>query len=252
MGVSTNDDDRRRRLLLVTKLGSFMKTSWRRSREILTADDDDEDGKGQNGEGGCLNKKRSALSVRFDDEVLVFPSRGSNDEEDESPTPSANDDDDERWYGKDDYIRFKKDVILSSLNCVNAKRRNKSRFFDDDEFETKGWSVRGIENACEMDASATKRRETDKKCLHKAIRDEQVRQKRTGSYPDVDKLRSASLLYTKGERARALARGGEYARRVHSSSNTRTTASPSSPVKNLFAGTNRNNKHRRDNNVTRE
>merc|ERR1711907_898646 len=240
---------RRRRLLLVTKLGSFMKTSWRRSREILTADDNDcDEGKKQQNGNSCQTKQRRSapLSVRFDDEVSFFPSRAESND-DENDNESADDENDERWYGKDDYLRFKKDTILSTLNYIATKRRNKSRFFDDDAFEAKGYSVRGIENSCEMDDNLAKRRETDKKCLHKALREEQARQKRTGSYLDVDKLRSVSLLYTKGERARALARGSEDARSVRTAA-AAATAAPPSPVKNLFAGTKLNNKHFRRNN----
>lgn len=243
MGVSAipdnpNDDDRRRRLLL-GKLGSFMKTSWRRSREILTTDEDGDDGRKKKDRGSLNDPKRSALSVRFQDEVSVIESAPSTAEADE-----ITDSDEERWYGSDDYIRFKKDVILSSLNYVNAKRASKP-------FNERQYSTRGIEHVCEVDNAnnnSRKRREAERKHLHRAIRDEQNRQKRTGSYPDPDKLRSASLSWTKGERVRALARGAEYARSSRSdnnnnNSNTRTV-SPSA-VKNLFAATKRN-KHRRN------
>merc|ERR1719183_355282 len=123
-------------------------------------------------DGGCTRR------VRFRDEAFAIPDRtnssggGISDGGGESSisADSGCDEVSERWYGSDEYRRFKRDRVLSSLNYINAKRANKP-WVDESEY-----SIRGIEHMCagafstsadaDANQAATKRH-------RKAIRDEQ-------------------------------------------------------------------------------
>ena len=111
--------------------------------------------------------------------------------------------------------------------------------------------IRGIEDMCIRDNAVRQRHIAEKKYSFKVIRDEQGRQKKELQLKqeqkydrttidktkifsaifnmDDEKLRSASLVYTRGARDRALGRGIAYARAEQSFASAK---SPS--MKNLF------------------
>ena len=237
MGVSSpnpNDEGNsiNRRQLLV-KLGSFMKNSWRRSREVLT---DEDDKKGVN----IDRHRKHHMFVQFDDEIYVIPNDTNGSSSSSSSSCCVNDDADdesiptdyevdERWYQSEDYCRFKKDMILNSLNYINAKRASK-------QFDEIKYSIQGIEHMCLVDTKIRKRRIAEKRYVYRAICDEQNKQKQSCSYPDMDKFRSVSLIHTKGERDRALSRGNEYARyaQQEQQQNQYNNMRKSPSMKNLF------------------
>jgi hypothetical protein len=293
-----------RRQLLV-KVGSFMKSSWRKSTVKITDLIDDKDNKNRNDDdvdgndnGNNFNnnrrrRRKHIFFVQFDDEVYVIPSPSSysfdtcstrnnnnnnnntcNNEEQETRTQPMSEtelneeveeeeDISSSWYQSDDYCKFKKDMILNSLNYINAKRA--SKVFDEEKY-----SIRGIEHMCSYasgDPNYRRRQTSEKKYLYKVIRDEQNKQQKqncTSTNPytkyDMDKFRSVSLTQTKNGRDRAISLGNEYAReqrqqqqkdeqqnqRNNNNNNTNNrgggfTSSPS--MKNLFfiRSTNSNN-----------
>jgi hypothetical protein len=270
MGISgpnlINKDDgiiiKDRRQLLV-KVGSFMKSSWRRSTDKITdlIDDTDkntnnnDDNVDSNDNDNTINtnrrrrRRRNDFFVQFDDEVYVIPipsscssfdtcstrnntcndtcnneeqitqtqtkpiSEPKEDEEEEEPSSSSS-----SWYQSDDYCKFKKDMILNSLNYINAKRAKK-------KIDEEKYSIRGIEHMCSYasgDPNYRRRQTSEKKYLYKVIRDEQNRQQKlqqqkTNTNPsytkyDMDKFRSVSLTQTKNGRDRAISLGNEYSR----------------------------------------
>lgn len=227
MGVNNEGIVNRRQLLV--RVGSLMKLSWRKSREDLFDEgvNDDDSCDDENGSprrrGKC--RKRN-LFVMFDMDHTEIPSTYDEPMKDEEIKT--------RWYQHKDYNRFKKDTIINSLTFLNSRRASKP--FD----ETK-YCIQGIEDMCIQDVAVRQRYDTEKKFVYKAIRDEQARQKKEqqqqqkqkqeqqnqpgtkakiksrslfapSSYPDVEKLRSVSLSYTKGARDRAQQRGLEYHR----------------------------------------
>jgi len=227
MGESRNDDGMiiNRRQFLV-KLGSFMKNSWRRSskKNLTDLNNDDIDDNGSRGRG----RSKHNLFVQFDDEEYVIPhssgfcdnhspcNNNSNDHDHDhdqqqqqqqtiSEDSNQNEEIEDRWYQNDDYCQFKKDMLLSSFNYMNARRA--SKIFDEDKY-----SIRGIEHMCYSDPNYRRRRTYERKYAYKVIRDEQNRQKQNCSSPDKEKVRSLSIPHTKNGRDRAISRGNEYAR----------------------------------------
>lgn len=217
MGVNNEGIVNRRQLLV--RAGSFMKMSWRKSKEELIDNNNDE-----GSENSCLRKSRKSnkrnLSVRFSEDLnLTSKTDELSDEEIEN-----------RWYQSTDYNRFKKDTILTSMNYVNAKRA--SKFFN--ETESCIW---GIEEMCYLNPMVPRRNLAEKRKVFRVIREEQARQRKEMEqrqqngedatlprlYPDLDRFRSVSVCHSKGGRDRALARGSEYFRA------TRQTS-----MKNLF------------------
>jgi len=228
MGIN-NEGMVNRRLLLV-KAGSFMKTSWRKSKEFLI-DISEDDGDDNSNLRQCGKRKKRNLSVRFSDILHEDPS--------DSNGPMSTDEIENRWYQSGDYSRFKKDMILNSLNYINAKRASKP-------FDETINCIRGIEDMCILSRMTLKRYASEKKQVDKAIREEQVRQRKewdqqqknnkdtsTFSYPDTEKLRSASVYHSKAGRDRARARGIEYARYQQRSQGLGLRRATS--LKNLFA-----------------
>eukprot|EP00535_Pseudo-nitzschia_heimii_P006209 CAMPEP_0197187636 /NCGR_PEP_ID=MMETSP1423-20130617/16241_1 /TAXON_ID=476441 /ORGANISM="Pseudo-nitzschia heimii, Strain UNC1101" /LENGTH=245 /DNA_ID=CAMNT_0042639269 /DNA_START=83 /DNA_END=820 /DNA_ORIENTATION=- len=234
MGINNEVIVNRRQLLV--KAGSFMKLSWRKSREKLFEQNEDNGSCSSNVRRG--RRKVKNLSVRFCDEALV--THVKNDE------ALSDEDIENMWYQNHDYCRFKKDTILNSLNYVNARRASKP--FDDTVM-----CIWGIEEMCTLNPTLRRRYAAEKKHVYKVIREEQSRQKRELQqkllqqnktiddqskkhchllYPNMEKFRSVSVCHSKGGRDRALARGNEYARVQRSLvyGVTRTTSS----VRNLF------------------
>mmetsp|Transcript_34858 Transcript_34858/g.39787 ORF Transcript_34858/g.39787 Transcript_34858/m.39787 type:complete len:310 (+) Transcript_34858:77-1006(+) len=208
MGVSNNDEGSciiNRRQLLV-KVGNFMKNSWRRSREKIVTDlNDDKDDNDIRGRG----RSKHNLFVQFDCDYDDSPANSDNDHDEQQQTISEDNNKDgkieDRWYQSDDYCQFKKDMLLSSLNYMNARRA--SKIFDENKY-----SIRGIEHMCYSDPNYHRRQTSERKYAYKVIRDEQNRQKQNCSFPDIEKIRSLSILHTKKGRDRAISRGNEYAR----------------------------------------
>jgi len=204
MGVSSNDEGIINRRQLLVKVGSFMKNSWRRSREkIMTDLNDDEDDNDIRGRG----RSKHNLFVQFDCNN-DSPSNIDNDDEQQHKISEYDNKDgkiEDRWYQSDDYCQFKKDMLLSSLNYMNARRASKT--FDENKY-----SIRGIEHMCYSDPNYRRRQTSERKYAYKVIRDEQNRQKQICSYPDIEKIRSLSIPHTKNGRDRAISRGNEYAR----------------------------------------
>ena len=83
MGINNEGIVNRRQLLV--KAGSFMKLSWRRSRESLISEDGDNDDGKKNG----IRQKRS-LSVRFSDNLVV--------EHINEDDPLSDEEKQNRWY----------------------------------------------------------------------------------------------------------------------------------------------------------
>ena len=83
MGIN-NDGIVNRRQLLV-KAGSFMKLSWRKSRESLISEDGDND----DGKNNGIRQKRS-LSVRFSDNLVIEHINGDD--------PLSDEEKQNRWY----------------------------------------------------------------------------------------------------------------------------------------------------------
>jgi len=237
MGVNSEGIINRRQLLV--KAGSFMKLSWRKSREKLFEQKEDNSNGNSNLRRGRRRLKNP--SVRFCDESLV--TYFTNDE------ALSDEDIENMWYQNCDYCRFKKDTILNSLNYVNARRASKT--FDD----TKN-CIWGIEDMCTLNPTLRRRYEAEKKHIYKVIREEQGRQKKewqqkqqqqqnktindesnkddfNSHYPNMEKFRSISVCHTKGGRDRAHARGNEYAR-VQRSLVYGGIRTSSSSVRNLF------------------
>jgi hypothetical protein len=260
MGISgptlnSKDDNiiiKDRRQLLV-KVGSFMKSSWRRSTDKITDSIDDMDNKNSDDVDIKNNRRirrKHNFFVQFDDEVYAIPSLSScsfdtfstsnnnnnnntfNNEEQETRTQPMSDTEPNEeqeqaissytssyalsWYQRDDYCKFKKDMILNSLNYINAKRA--SKVFDEEKC-----SIRGIEHMCSYasgDPNYRRRQTSEKKYLYKVIRDEQNKQQKQNCTStknpytkyDMDKFRSVSLTQTKNGRDRAISLGNEYAR----------------------------------------
>jgi len=259
--VNANKDDgiiiKDRRQLLV-KVGSFMKSSWRRSTDKITDLMDDKDNKNSNDDdddddinNNRRRRRKHNFFVQFDDEVYVIPTSRSScsfdtfistrnnntrnnerqetqvqiqtqpmsetepkeEQEQEEEIPSSS-----SWYQSDDYCRFKKDMILNSLNYINAKRA--SKVFDEEKY-----SIRGIRHMCSHasgDPNYRRRQTSEKKYLYKVIRDEQNKQQKQNCASsstknpytkyDMDKFRFVSLTQTKNGRDRAISLGNEYAR----------------------------------------
>lgn len=231
MGIN-NEGMINRRMLLV-KAGSFMKISWRKSREFII-DKSEDDGEDSNNLRQCGKRKKRNLSVRFSDILHEVPSNNNG--------PMSNDEIENRWYQSGDYSRFKKDTILNSLNYINAKRASKP-------FDETINCIRGIEEMCILSKMTLKRYASERKHVYKAIREEQARQRKewdqqqknkkdnkntsTLSYPDMEKLRSASVYHSKGGRDRARTRGIEYARYQQRSQGL--VARRATSLKNLFS-----------------
>lgn len=215
-----------------------MKMSWRKSKEELIDFDEDND---DDNSSLRKNKRKTKpnLSVRFNDDLHVVPSDRKESISDEEKVML--------WYQSNDYNRFKKDTILTSLNCINARRA--SKYFD----ETVN-CIWGIEEMCCLTSVIPKRNIAEKKHVFKVIREEQARQKREWQQkqqkrkttdndnitdspryvPDLEKFRSVSVLHTKGARDRGAARGQEYARAANRGLGLGGQRSQSS-MKNLFA-----------------
>jgi hypothetical protein len=87
MGIN-NEGMINRRLLLV-KAGSFMKISWRKSREFII-DKSEDDGEDSNNLRQCGKRKKRNLSVRFSDILHEVPSNNNG--------PMSNDEIENRWY----------------------------------------------------------------------------------------------------------------------------------------------------------
>ena len=83
MGIN-NDGIVNRRQLLV-KAGSFMKLSWRKSRESLISEDGDNDDGKNNG-----NRQKRSLSVRFSDNLVI--------EHINEDDPLSDEEKQNRWY----------------------------------------------------------------------------------------------------------------------------------------------------------
>ena len=79
-------------------------------------------------------------------------------------------------------------------------------------FDENHHSIRGLEYV--FDEKLARRQIGEKKDLNKAMNAEEARQKQEGSFPDLDKFRSASLKHTKPGRVRALHLAQEDARKV--------------------------------------
>jgi len=261
--VNANKDDgiiiKDRRQLLV-KVGSFMKSSWRRSTDKITDLMDDKDNKNSNDDdddddinNNRRRRRKHNFFVQFDDEVYVIPTSRSScsfdtfistrnnntrnnerqetqvqiqtqpmsetepkeEQEQEEEIPSSS-----SWYQSDDYCRFKKDMILNSLNYINAKRA--SKVFDEEKY-----SIRGIRHMCSHasgDPNYRRRQTSEKKYLYKVIREEQNKQQQKQNCAsssstknpytkyDMDKFRFVSVTQTKNGRDRAISLGNEYAR----------------------------------------
>jgi len=162
MGIN-NDRIINRRQLLV-KAGSFMKISWRKSREkLIDKNEDDEDDNDNNNRQQSEGRQKRNLSVQFSDDLRVAPSNHD--------APLSDEEIENRWYQSFDYCRFKKDTILNSLNYINARRASKP--FD----ETRN-CTRGIEDMCILDPTVRKRYTAEMKHVYKVIREEQARQKK--------------------------------------------------------------------------
>lgn len=236
MGVNNEGIVNRRQLLV--RAGSFMKMSWRKSKEELIDFDEDED---NDNSASNLRKNRRKqkrnLSVRFNDELDIVV---ANDREE----PISDEEIEIRWYQSGDYSRFKKDTILTSLNYINARRASKP-------FDERSNCIWGIEEMCYLTNTIPKRNIAEKKHVFKVIREEQARQKKEWQQkqknsendketesprriPDLEKFRSVSVSHTKAGRDRAANRGTEYARSVQRSMALGGTRSTSS-MKNLFA-----------------
>jgi len=236
MGINNEGIVNRRQLLV--RAGSFMKMSWRKSKEELIDSNEDE-GNISNGLRKGLKKKKRNLSVRFSDDLQAVSS--------ERVEPMSDEEIENTWYQTADYNRFKKDTVLTSLNYINAKRA--SKFFD----ETIN-CIWGIEEMCHLNPVVPRRNLAEKRKVFRVIREEQARQKKemqqkqqdeenkdenTPSprlYPDLEKFRSVSVSHTKGGRDRASARGSEYARALQRGGfglGGVRTKQPS--MKNLFA-----------------
>lgn len=219
MGVNNEGIIDRRQLLV--RAGSFMRHSWRKSKDKLFGQN--EDSVNENSIIRRSGRRRGGnLSVCFGDELNVTYFANNDFLSDE--------DIENIWYQSVDYNRFKKDTILNSLNYVNARRASKP--FDDAKN-----CVWGIEDMCVLNPTLRRRYASEKKLVFKVIREEQDRQKKewqqqkqllqeknkdldgecnenyiSSTYLDMGKIRAISLCYTKGGRDRAVARGSEYAR----------------------------------------
>jgi len=238
MGMNNEGITDRRQLLV--KAGSFMKLSWKKSREKLFGQNEDNFNDNSNIRRNGRRRGRN-LSARFGDELCV--TYFTND-------AFLSDEDIENWwYQSVDYIRFKKENILNSLNYMNARRASKP-------FDNTRNCIWGIEDMCTFNPTLHRRYASEKKHVYKVMREEQARQKKekqhllqqknqssdtecnannlSPTYPDMGKFRSVSACHTKGGRDRALARGNEYAR-VQRSLDFGGTRSASSSMRNLFA-----------------
>ena len=83
MGINNEGIVNRRQLLV--KAGSFMKLSWRKSRESLISEDGDND----DGKNNGIRQKRS-LSVRFSDNLVI--------EHINEDDPLSDEEKQNRWY----------------------------------------------------------------------------------------------------------------------------------------------------------
>ena len=112
---------------------------------------------------------------------------------------------------------FEKDRILTAFSFLASRRRGGS-VFDENEY-----TVRGLENL--IDSTLGKRQVWEKKDLFKAMKAEEERQKREGSFPDLESFGAMSLKHTRAGKDRALYIAQEDAR----------SASPKPPKNQMIA-----------------
>mmetsp|Transcript_35428 Transcript_35428/g.55162 ORF Transcript_35428/g.55162 Transcript_35428/m.55162 type:complete len:181 (+) Transcript_35428:47-589(+) len=103
------------------------------------------------------------------------------------------------WYGDDDYKRFEKDRVLTSLGYM-ARQRIGGISFDHNMH-----TIRGIENMC--DGYLSRRQVGEKKDLMKAMHAEEARQKADGTFPNLEGFRAVSLKHSKSSTDRAITLG---------------------------------------------
>mmetsp|Transcript_7719 Transcript_7719/g.13606 ORF Transcript_7719/g.13606 Transcript_7719/m.13606 type:complete len:243 (+) Transcript_7719:300-1028(+) len=203
-----------RRQLLV-KVGSWVKYSWRKSKEsLLSLDDDNED------RPTSPTPAKIPKTVKFeDDEALVTEIPTSNGDNDYWCGALSEEEIKLIWYQDYDYKRFEKDRVLTSMDYSNARKVGKT-FVEDSH------SVRGIEYMC--DENLQRQQSGERRGLHKALWREELKQKDDGSFPDLERFRAVSLKYTKDSKERAFVKACEDAREQQRE--MRRTSS----MKNLF------------------
>jgi hypothetical protein len=106
----------------------------------------------------------------------------------------------------EDYVKFEKDRMLTSYSYVTSKRTGASTF------DMEKYSLRGLELL--TDEKFSKRLNSDKQALKKAVKEEEERQKAENCFPDLLKFRRVSLKYTKSASDRALSVAQDDARSV--------------------------------------
>jgi hypothetical protein len=214
------------------RVGSWMKHSWRKSKESLMDgidEDDDDDCQVENhGQDGTEEEEAPKVSkhVHFslnDDSDTDFDSGQvvleSMNEDENDTIPFTDQESKDIWYQSLDFQRFEKDRVLTAMSYTIARRLYKP-FVED------AHSLRGIEHLC--DESLQKRQVDERKKLYKSIQVEEVRQKGDGSFPDLERFRSVSLKHSKAGKVRALTKASEDAREQHRETQR------SSSMKNLF------------------
>jgi hypothetical protein len=107
-------------------------------------------------------------------------------------------------FQSDDYTRFEKDRFLTSYGFISSKRIGGTNF-DDHEH-----TVRGLEILC--DSRLGRRQLGEKKDLLKALKAEEERQKKEGTYPDLQTFCTTSRRHSKPGRERAISLAQEDAR----------------------------------------
>jgi len=106
-------------------------------------------------------------------------------------------------FQADDYGRFQKDRVLTSFGYLSSRRIGAD--YDDDEH-----SVRGLELLC--DSRLGKKLTIEKKELARLIREEEARQKREGTFPNLNRFSTVSARYSRSSRNRAISLAQDDAR----------------------------------------
>ncbi|KAL3908682.1 MAG: hypothetical protein SGARI_002954 [Bacillariaceae sp.] len=173
---------------LLTKATSWMKFSWRKSKDSLMDDiSEDENDIDRSHLSQDENDSKLPKHVHFsendggddheegvDEEVaLVITEIPAN------PDDAISEEDAKTiWYHDFDFKRFEKDRVLCSMDYTNSRKLNKA--YVEDEH-----SVRGIEHLC--DASLQRRQFFERKDLIKALKAEEARQKEVGTPREAEK-----------------------------------------------------------------
>jgi len=177
-------------------LGEKFRNSFRNSSRTLGSSKDDSSKEGNEEEPAPAPKH---VQFPSDDEILTreIPPREG---------PITEDEIQRNWYKNDDYTRFKKDRVLTSIGYLSSKK------FGAANFDINEHAIRGLEAL--TDDRLNRKELGRKRALKKAVREEEERQKLEHSFPDMEKFRVVSLQHTKASRDRALAIANEDAKQV--------------------------------------